>query len=201
MRFASALTTLIVSRSAAFQHSYKPPRRAMTRAFAASDSSRETLLNCPTIALSDGTSHPAIGFGTYKVGFIPASASSAVTGTEAKEDERTARECVADALDCGYRFLECAEFYGNESEVGKAIAESGIKREDLFLCSKVWTTTIEKGPEAVRAQLEKTLTDLGTDYLDLYCKICDLCIVAFNIKSLPLTFRHSDPLARTWKTC
>lgn len=71
--------------------------------------------------------------------------------------ERTARECVADALSLGYRFLDCAEFYGNESEVGKAIAESGIPREELYLESKVWTTTIEKGPDAVKAQLEQTL--------------------------------------------
>jgi diketogulonate reductase-like aldo/keto reductase len=89
--------------------------------------------------------HPAIGFGTYKVGFIPASASAAVANEAPKTVERTAEECVSDALDVGYRFLECAEFYGNESEVGKAISKSGVKREDLFICSKVWTTTIEKG--------------------------------------------------------
>jgi diketogulonate reductase-like aldo/keto reductase len=112
-------------------------------------------------------SHPVIGFGTYKVGFIPASASAAVAGS-AGGVERTAEECVSDALSVGYRFLECAEFYGNEHEVGKAIAKSGIDRKDLFLCSKVWTTTIEKGPAAIEAQLDKTLADLGTDYIDLY---------------------------------
>ena len=64
--------------------------------------------------------------------------------------------------------MECAEFYGNESEVGKAIKSSEIARKDLFLCSKVWTTTIEKGEEAIRARLEQTLSDLGTDYVDLY---------------------------------
>lgn len=101
--------------------------------------------------------HPQIGFGTYKVGFIPASASSAVANPSEDKVERTARECVADALSLGYRFLDCAEFYGNESEVGKAIAESGIPREELYLESKVWTTTIEKGPDAVKAQLEQTL--------------------------------------------
>jgi diketogulonate reductase-like aldo/keto reductase len=122
-----------------------------------------SLLNCPKIPLRDGTLHPAIGFGTYKVGFIPASASSAVG-----QVERTAEECVSDALNVGYRMLECAEFYGNEAEVGKAIAKSGIPRQDLFLCSKVWTTTIEKGPLAIREQLEKTLHDLQTDYVDLY---------------------------------
>ena len=128
-------------------------------------SSSAALLNCPTIALKDGTKHPAIGFGTYKVGFIPASASAAATDAP---PQRTAYDCVSDALAVGYRFLECAQFYGNEAQVGKAIADSGIDRKDLFLCSKVWTTTIEQGPAAVRAQLEQTLRDLQTDYLDLY---------------------------------
>lgn len=130
---------------------------------------KQTLLSCPSVPLRDGTAHPAIGFGTYKVGFIPASASSAVApGGAAAGPQRTAEECVRDALETGYRFLECAEFYGNESEVGKAIKASGVKREDLFLCSKVWTTTIEKGEDAIRAQVDKALGDLGTDYLDLY---------------------------------
>jgi len=114
---------------------------------------------------------PQIGFGTYKVGIVPTSASSAksaVANEAPKSIERTAEECVADALDVGYRFIECAQFYMNESEVGKAIAKSGIERKDLFLCSKVWTTTIEQGPQAVEEQLERTLADLGIDYIDLY---------------------------------
>jgi len=128
---------------------------------------KEALINCPTIPLRDGTKLPAISFGTYKVGFIPSSASSAVAAG-ATEVQRTAEECVLDALSVGYRSLECAEFYGNEAEVGKAIAKSGIPREELHLCSKVWTTTIEKGEDAIRAQLDKTLSDFGTDYVDLY---------------------------------
>ena len=160
-----------------------------------------------SITLNDGRKHPLVGYGTYKVGFVPASASSAVSaaaaGDAAKAPEVTAAECVEMALDVGYRFLDCAEFYGNEAEVGKArcrssrlslaltltlartststpypyptlgpiqaIAKSGVPRDELFLASKCWTTTIHKGPEAVQAQLEKTLKDLGVDYLDLYC--------------------------------
>jgi diketogulonate reductase-like aldo/keto reductase len=125
--------------------------------------------------------HPVIGFGTYKVGVIPASASSATTTTATgastnttMEQDRTAREVVLDALNVGYRFLECAEFYGNEAQVGQAIADSGIDRKELFLCSKVWTTTIEQGPDAIRMQLDQTLSDLGTDYLDLYVLYLDL---------------------------
>lgn len=113
--------------------------------------STPALANPPTIPLRNGMQHPVIGFGTYKVGVIPASASSATTGAAAETttEQRTAREVVADALNVGYRFLECAEFYGNEEQVGQAIADSGIPRNELFLCSKVWTTTIEKGPEAI----------------------------------------------------
>jgi diketogulonate reductase-like aldo/keto reductase len=132
-----------------------------------SSSLSSSLINAPTIPLRNGMVHPTIGFGTYKVGFIPASAST-VAESDKVGMERSASECIKDALDCGYRFLECAQFYGNEHEVGAAIAASGINREDLFICSKVWTTTIEEGPDAVEKQLEKTLTDLGTDYIDLY---------------------------------
>jgi len=131
-------------------------------------STKEALISCPTIPLYDDTPHPAIGFGTYKVGFIPASASSAAASTTTTTVERTAEECVSDAISVGYRFLECAQFYGNEHEVGKAMAKSGVPREDFFLCSKVWTTTIEQGDEAIRTQLDQTLSDLGTDYIDLY---------------------------------
>lgn len=130
---------------------------------------------CPSIPMRNGHLHPAIGFGTYKVGFVPASASSSAatpasstTTASTTPPQRSAQECVSDALRVGYRCLECAEFYGNEAQVGLAIQQSGIPREELFLCSKVWTTTIEQGPEAVRAQFEKTLRDLQTNYLDLY---------------------------------
>jgi len=131
---------------------------------------KDALIHCPTIPLRNGMKHPAIAFGTYKVGFMPASASAAVAkpATTDKGKERTAVECVTDALETGYTCLECAQFYGNEAAVGQAIVNSKIPRDQLFLCSKVWTTTIEQGPDAVKAQLEQTLKDLQTDYLDLY---------------------------------
>ena len=68
-------------------------------------------INYPNYKLRDGSNHPSIGFGTYKVGYIPTSASSAIAG-ENVEKSRSAEECVYDALLVGYRFLECAEFYG-----------------------------------------------------------------------------------------
>ena len=77
-----------------------------------------------TVTLNDGRKHPLVGYGTYKVGFVPASASSvaAAAGDAAaatQVEEATAAECVETALRVGYRFLDCAEFYGNEAEVGK----------------------------------------------------------------------------------
>ena len=124
-----------------------------------------SLINCPTLTLRDGTKHPIIGFGTYKVGYIPPSASAAASSTA---PSRSAHEVITDALAVGYRFMECAQYYNNEGDIGQALKDSGIPRQELFLCSKVWTTTIEQGPEAVEKQLEQTLADLQTDYLDLY---------------------------------
>jgi len=122
----------------------------------------------PSIKLNDGTSHPLIGYGTYKVGFVPASASSAAGG-QTTESGPSAAECIGNALKAGYRFLDCAEFYGNQAETGKAIAGCGVPRDELYVASKVWTTTIHKGADAVQAQIEQTLKDLGLEYLDLMC--------------------------------
>mmetsp|Transcript_46074 Transcript_46074/g.112235 ORF Transcript_46074/g.112235 Transcript_46074/m.112235 type:complete len:375 (+) Transcript_46074:22-1146(+) len=131
--------------------------------------SASAIEDAPKIELNDKSKHPLIGYGTYKVGFIPASASAAAAGAQAAGGtEKTARECVKEALEVGYRFLDCAQFYGNEAEVGLAIKDSGVPREQLYLASKVWTDKIYEGKEAVRAQVLRTLADLQTDYLDLY---------------------------------
>ena len=117
--------------------------------------------------LPSGATHPSIGYGTYKVGFIPSSAASAVAGdTQEITDTKTT---VLLALNLGYRFLDCAEYYGNEAGVGDAIAEWGGDRSELFVASKVWTTTIEGGRGDVRAQVERSIADLGVGYLDLCC--------------------------------
>jgi len=124
---------------------------------------------CPTVDLNDGSKHPMIGFGTYKVGFVPASASAAAAGqTQAGGTQVTARQCVKLALEVGYRFLDCAQFYGNEKEVGLGIKDCGIPRDQVYLASKVWTDKIYEGRQAVRQQVLDTLEDLQTDYLDMY---------------------------------
>jgi len=119
-----------------------------------------------TISMRNGLAHPVLGYGTYKVGFVPESSST--SSTVSNHTPHSAEECITDALSLGYRFFECAEFYNNEEMIGRAIKRSGVSREDLFLCSKVWTSTIERGPGEVRKSFEKTCHNLGTKYLDLY---------------------------------
>ena len=114
--------------------------------------------------LNDKARHPAIGFGTYKCGVVPASA----TAGAGKRDIRSAKDIISDAIEVGYRMFDCAQFYDNEADVGEALISTGVDRSELYLISKVWNNTIFEGPEAVRAQVKKTLSDLQTDYLDLY---------------------------------
>ena len=98
--------------------------------------------------LSNGQKIPAIGLGTWR----------------SIKDE--AYKSVRHALEVGYRHIDTAAIYGNEVEVGKALADSGVPREDVFLTSKLWNThwTTDKA----RGALKRTLENLGTDYLDLY---------------------------------
>lgn len=71
---------------------------------------------------------------------------------------------VTVALQEGYRHIDCALIYKNEAEVGEGIKQSGVPREEIFITSKLWNTF---HPNAVES-LERSLRDLGTDYLDLY---------------------------------
>mmetsp|Transcript_24366 Transcript_24366/g.48481 ORF Transcript_24366/g.48481 Transcript_24366/m.48481 type:complete len:355 (-) Transcript_24366:12-1076(-) len=128
-------------------------------------SSQASLPPLPPLPSLDA--HPLVGFGTYKVGYIPPSAASAKSGLV--EETKDARTVVKAALDAGYRFLDCAEFYGNEDGVGDGIRDWGGERSQLFLASKVWTTTIEKGANSVRSQVLRSLEELGAGYLDLCC--------------------------------
>ena len=94
---------------------------------------------------------PKVGFGVFE---IPA--------------EETA-QCVYDAIECGYRLIDTAQAYYNEAEVGEgiqnAIRNLGVKREDIFLTTKVWVT--EFGYEKTKASVEESMRNLKTDYLDL----------------------------------
>lgn len=92
------------------------------------------------IKLSNGVEMPQIGYGVYQV--------------TPEECER----CVADALSVGYRMIDTAQAYNNEAEVGKAIANSGISRDELFLVSKVWISnyTYDKALSSIDESLLQT---------------------------------------------
>ena len=101
------------------------------------------------IKLNDGLEIPAIGFGTF---MIPADGST--------------YEAVKTALDFGIRHIDTAVAYFNEQEVGKAVADSDVEREDVWITSKLWLQdyAYEDAKKAIDLSLEK----LGTDYMDLY---------------------------------
>lgn len=74
-------------------------------------------------------------------------------------------DSVRNALDLGYRAIDTAQIYGNEAEVGQAIAESGVTREDIFITTKIWTEGY--GKDRLIPSLKESLAKLRTDYLDL----------------------------------
>lgn len=99
-----------------------------------------------TIALNDGTTIPQLGFGVFKI--------------DPDETERI----VSDALEVGYRHIDTAAIYGNEEGVGRAIAASGIPRDELYVTTKLWNDRQGDAPAALRESLDK----LGLDRADLY---------------------------------
>ncbi len=103
----------------------------------------------PTVVLNNGTEMPILGFGVFQV--------------PPEQTEQT----VVHALEVGYRALDTAASYGNEEAVGRAIAGSGIPRDELFVTTKLW---IQKRPgeESVRRAFDASLQRLGLDHVDLY---------------------------------
>lgn len=102
-----------------------------------------------TVTLNNGVEMPALGYGVFRMDNL-------------EECERS----VNDALEAGYRYIDTATAYQNEEAVGKAIAESGIRREDLFVSTKLWITDTTR--ELARPAFERSLDRLGLDYVDLY---------------------------------
>ncbi|MDQ0138387.1 2,5-diketo-D-gluconate reductase B [Neorhizobium galegae] len=74
-------------------------------------------------------------------------------------------DAVASAIELGYRFIDAAAFYGNEIEVGRAVRESRVSRDDLIISTKIWHTDLE--PDAMRRSLETSLEKLQVDRIDL----------------------------------
>lgn len=102
-----------------------------------------------TITLNDGNQIPAVGFGVF---MIP--------------NDGSTYKAVRQALDADYRHIDTATAYFNEEEVGKAIRDSGIPREEIFVTSKLWLS--HYGYDRAKIGIERSLRKLGLDYIDLY---------------------------------
>lgn len=100
------------------------------------------------VRLNNGVIMPAIGFGVFQI------------------PENETERVVTDALEAGYRMIDTAAAYFNERQVGDAIRHSGLKREDLFVTTKLWVQDYEY-EDTLRA-FDNSMKQLGLDYLDLY---------------------------------
>ncbi len=99
------------------------------------------------VTLNNGVKMPRLGYGVYQV----------------SNDE--CERCVLDAIGVGYRAIDTAQSYGNEAAVGDAVRKCGVPRAELFLTTKIWISNA--GYEKARASIDKSLKNLGTDYIDL----------------------------------
>jgi diketogulonate reductase-like aldo/keto reductase len=104
---------------------------------------------CTLIKLNNGITIPQVGLGVYDPQFCNETYQS-----------------VLSALECGYRHIDTASIYRNEDQVGRAVRDSGIPREQIFITSKVWDT--DQGFEKTIAAYNKSLKVMGLEYLDLY---------------------------------
>ena len=102
----------------------------------------------PNLTLHDGVEMPQLGFGVFQI-----------------PPEET-QEKVEEALSVGYRHVDTAAIYGNEEGVGAAVAATGVRREDVFVTTKLWNS--EQGYDATLRAFEASLERLGTGYVDLY---------------------------------
>ena len=102
-----------------------------------------------TFSLSNGVEVPCVGYGTYLT-----------------PNGETAKNSVRLALDAGYRHIDTAFAYGNETAVGEGIKASGISRDEIFITTKHWVTM--RGYEKATEAIDISLKNLGVDYLDLY---------------------------------
>lgn len=125
-------------------------------------------LSIPSVELSTGYQIPQFGFGTYKI---------------APED---CVDAVKYALDLGIRHIDTAQMYHNEAEVGRAIEESGIDRDEIFLTTKL--NNDKHLPEDARKSFQQSLEDLRTDYVDLF------------LIHWPLPTLYGGDFVQTWRT-
>jgi 2,5-diketo-D-gluconate reductase A len=126
------------------------------------------LTKVPTLTLNDGRSIPQLGFGVFQIRPLDTA------------------EAVANALEVGFRHIDTAEMYGNESGVGEAVRASGLDRAEVFITSKL--NNRYHRPEDARRAFESTLTELGFDYVDLF------------LIHWPLPTLYGGDFVSTWKT-
>ena len=122
----------------------------------------------PTIDLNDGHAIPQLGFGVFQI-----------------DPEDTAR-AVSEALEAGYRHIDTAQMYGNERGVGEAVRASGLDRADVFITSKL--NNRFHRPDDARRAFDRTLAELGFDYVDLF------------LIHWPLPTLYDGDFVSTWKT-
>jgi diketogulonate reductase-like aldo/keto reductase len=125
-------------------------------------------MSVPEIELNDGHSIPQLGFGVFQI-----------------EPEETSR-AVSVALEVGYRHIDTAEMYGNERGVGEAIRASGLDRGDIYVTSKL-NNSFHR-PDDARPAFDRTLSELGFDYVDLF------------LIHWPLPTLYDGDFVSTWKT-
>jgi 2,5-diketo-D-gluconate reductase A len=122
----------------------------------------------PTIQLNDGHAIPHLGFGVFQI------------------DPAETAEAVTRALDIGYRHIDTAEMYRNEKGVGEAVRSSGLDRSDIYVTSKL--NNGYHRPDDARAAFDRTLSELGFDYVDLF------------LIHWPLPALYDGDYVSTWKT-
>lgn len=110
---------------------------------------KKTYTGQPVVTLNNGVDIPALGFGVWQM-----------------EDLKECENAVIKAIETGYRMIDTAAIYQNETAVGAAVKNSGVNRDELFITSKVWVQ--DHGYEKAKKAFQRTLDRLQMDYLDMY---------------------------------
>lgn len=126
-----------------------------------------------TIKLNNGVEIPQLGLGVYQT----------------PEGDETVNS-VKWALEAGYRHIDAARVYGNEAGVGEGMRQSGVRRQDIFLTTKLWNDDIRQG--RAREAFEESLKTLGTDYVDLY-------LIHWPVDGFEKAWREMEQLYREGK--